>query len=89
MGTNQWLTASLWIGFISSFFSGVPSLATGRPAIVQLRPTENGLLAQSLIDGRGALSRHDNSGSGAAEQTARILEAFGTGHEDALALTQS
>ena len=47
MGINQWLTASLWIVFISSLFSGVPSLATVSPAIVQLRPTENGLLAQS------------------------------------------
>ena len=47
MGINQWMTASLWVGFIPSLFSGVPSLATGRPAIVQLRSTERGLLPQS------------------------------------------
>lgn len=47
MGINQWLMASLWIGFSSSLISGLPSLANGKPAIVQLRPTENGLLAES------------------------------------------
>jgi hypothetical protein len=50
---------------------------------------ENGLFAPSLVDGGGSLSRHDNPGGSAAEQAAHILEAFGAGHEDALAFAQS
>jgi tetratricopeptide (TPR) repeat protein len=47
MVINHWLAASLWVGSISSFFSGLPSVAFEGPAIVKLKPTENGLLAKS------------------------------------------
>jgi hypothetical protein len=47
---------------------------------------KDGRLAPSLIDGCGALSWHDNSGSGTAKKAAHILEAFGARNEDTLAL---
>lgn len=47
MGPHRWLATTLWLGFFSALLAGVPSLATGRPAIGHLRPARNGLLAQS------------------------------------------
>jgi len=47
MDIHRWVARSLWLGVFSILLPGAPSLATGRPAIVQLRPAENGLLTQS------------------------------------------
>jgi tetratricopeptide (TPR) repeat protein len=47
MGPNQWLVASLSLGFFSAFLPAEPALAIGMPTIVQLSPTKNGLLAES------------------------------------------
>lgn len=47
MGPHQWLVTSLWLGCFSTFLSAVPPLAIGRPAIVQLRPIESGVIAKS------------------------------------------
>ena len=73
MGPNQWLVASLSLGFFSASLPAEPSLAIGKPTIVQLSSTKDGLLAKSpsqrLVD-----KAHEKEKKGDRQGALRDLE---------------
>jgi tetratricopeptide (TPR) repeat protein len=73
MGPNQWLVASLLLGFFSASLPAEPSLAIGKPTIVQLSSTKDGLLAKSpsqrLVD-----KAHEKEKKGDRQGALRDLE---------------
>ena len=77
-GNQSVVDGITWLGFIATLSSGVPSLAIGRQAIVQPRPTENGLLAKSpsqrLID-QASEKVKKGDGQGALKDLEEALKA--------------